>query len=144
MVDLPRNGFIQPVEVVGGGGGGVFVEITGILQVQNVETTTPLGAGATVNGASRDCEVYESFGISVYLDPAAGEALDASVVVENSIDGVTWREVDTVPISGAADATVQLNRVYSVTRQFYRVSVVNNDMSNAMDATEVVSMLKPV
>ena len=144
-MSLPRNGFIQPVEVIGGGGGGVDVRITGSLQVQNVETTAPLAGGATFNGAAHNCISYESFGISVFLDPAAGQAVDASVLVENSSDGgATWREVDTIPLAGDVNATVELNRVYSVCRQHYRVSVTNLDGAHAMDATEVISMQKPI
>lgn len=116
-----------------------------IQQVQHIETVTPIPAGGTFFGVGRDCEDYESFGISVFLDPDAGQALDCSIVVENSSDGgATWREVDTIPVAAAADASETINRVYSVCRQHYRVSVVNLDGSNALDATEVISMLKPI
>lgn len=134
----------NPLPVTGPGGAPLEAVITQVRQVQNEETVAPLGAGATFNGADRDCENYESFGISVFLDPDAGQALNCSVVVENSIDGVTWRTVDTISVAGAADASSTLNRVYSVTRKFYRVSVTNNDGGNPLDATEVISMMKPI
>lgn len=119
--------------------------ITGITQVQNIETVVPLAAGATFVGAARNCINFESFGISVFLDPAAGVAISATALVENSSDGgATFRQVDSTPLVGAVDATVQLNRVYSVTRQHYRVSITNNDGVNAMDATELISMQKPI
>lgn len=127
-----------------GGGGGSNVAITGVTQVQNIETVTPLGAGGTVSGASRDCLSYESFGVSVFLDPDAGQALNCTLLVENSSDGVTWRTVDSVTLAGAADATVVLNRVYSVCRRYYRASLTNNDALNALDATELNTMMKPI
>ncbi len=143
-VDLPRMGFVQPVEIVGGGGGGVDVIVNGLKQVQNVESVAALGAGATVNGASRDCINYESFGISVFLDPLAGQAINVTVLVENSRDGVTFRQVDSVTLVGATDANMYLNRVYSATRQYYRVSLINNDGAHALTGTELISMQKPV
>lgn len=144
-VELPRNGFVQPVEVVGGGGGGVDVVITGLTQIQNVENgLVPLGAGATLTGASRDCISYESFGVSVYLDPTAGQAVNVTVLVENSRDGSTWRQVDSVLLSGAVDANVPFNRVYSVTREYYRVSLINNDGAHGLTISELISMQKPV
>jgi hypothetical protein len=146
---LLRNGFVQPIEGVSGGvpvpvtvSGGAIV--TAVTQVQNTESVAPLGAGASVAGASRDCINYESFGISVFLTPQVAAALNATALVENSRDGVTWRTVDSVPMSGAAGVSVALNRVYSVTREFYRVSVTNNDGANALLATEVISMQKPI
>lgn len=115
-----------------------------LTQVQNVETSAPLGAGASAVGSSRDCINYESFGISAYVAPSAGQVLDVTVLVENSTDGVTFRTVDTINLSGAADAAAQLNRVYSVCREFYRVTVTNNDGAHALSATELISMLKPI
>jgi hypothetical protein len=129
--------------IVNVGGGGSGVVITGLTQVQTPETVTPLDPSETFNGADHDCENYESFGVSIYVKAGVG-SLNATVLVENSSDGVTWRTVDTVSLAGAVGAEAQLNRVYSVTRQFYRVSVTNNDNTNALDETEVVSMLKPV
>lgn len=143
-VDLPRNGFVQPVEIVGGGGGGVDVVINGVTQSQAEETVAALGAGATFTGTARDCLLYESFGISVFLDPLAGQSLNVTVLVENSTDGVTFRQVDSVTLSGSADVNQYLNRVYSVTRQYYRVSLTNNDGAHALTATEVISMRKPI
>jgi hypothetical protein len=143
-VDLPRNGFVQPVEIVGGGGGGIDVIVNGLKQVQNTESVAALGAGATVTGSSRDCINYESFGISVFLDPLAGQAINVTVLVENSRDGVTFRQVDSVTLVGATDANMYLNRVYSATRQYYRVSLINNDATHALTSTELISMQKPV
>lgn len=141
---LPRNGFVQPVEVVGGGGG-VTVTIQGVTQVPAVETTTPLGAAATFDGASHDCLNYESFGISIYLEPTGGETVDTTVTVENSDDGITWRPVDTFSLNGAAaDDPAFVNRVYSVTRQHYRVTITNDDASNPLTVTEVDTILKPI
>jgi hypothetical protein len=125
--------------------GNLIVVSSGATQIQNIETVVPLAAGATFVGAARDCINFESFGISVFVDPDAGVAIDATVLVENSSDGgVTFRTVDSIPLAGAVDATVTLNRVYSVTRQHYRVSITNNDGVDAMDASELISFLKPI
>jgi len=134
-----------PVSVGGGGGGNVNVVLTQVTQVQNIETTTPINHTDTFVGAARDCLQYESFGISVYLEPDAGQTVDATVLVENSSDGVTWRQVDSFSLNGAAaDAAAQVNRVYSVTRRYYRVSVTNDDVTNDLTVSEVNSMQKPV
>lgn len=140
---LPRNGWVQPVEIVGGGGGGIDVVINGVTQVQNIESVAPLGAGITFAGAARDCLLFESYGISVLLDPASGKAVACTVLVENSTNGITFREVDSFSVAGAVDATKTVNRVYSVCRQYYRVSVTNNG-ADTLTATEVISMQKPV
>lgn len=142
---VPQGTASNPLIVSGGAGPGVAAIITGLTQVQNVETVTPLGASATFNGAARDCINYESFGISVYVEADPAAPLDTDVVVENSSDGgATWRTVDTISLKNSVNGSNKtLNRVYSVTRQDYRVSVTNND-GTALVATEVVSMLKPV
>lgn len=147
---LPRAS--GPVVTSGpGGGGGASTTIVGITQVQNVETVDPLAASGSFVGAARNCLNYESFGISVYLaSDVAGVAIDATAFVENSADGVTWRIVDTILLTGPAPVApaladpITLNRVYSVCRQYYRVSIENNDGTNALSATEVISMQKPV
>lgn len=126
---------------------GDTVEISGYTQVQNIETVEPLVAGASFTGAARDMLKYESFGISAYVDAKPAAAPNVTVIVENSSDGgTTWREVDSVTLTGggAAGATDKLNRVYSVTRRHYRARLVNNDAVNALDVTELVTMQKPV
>lgn len=120
------------------------VTIAGVDQDQAIETTTPLAAGAAFAGASRDCDKFESFGISAFVTAGVG-ALDVTVLVENSSDGgVTYRFVDSVNLVGGVGASASLNRVYSVTRQHYRVSITNNDGVNALTVTELVSMRKPI
>ena len=122
-----------------------------IQQVQHIETVAPLTAGGSFTGADRDCEDYESFGISVYVaSDTPGVAINAIVTVENSVDGTTWRVVDEITLTGPTPTApdlatpIALNRVYSVCRQFYRVSIENNDGSNGLSVTEVISMLKPI
>lgn len=133
----------NPLPTTGGGGGGGGI-ITDVIQQQNIETIAPLAGGATFNGAPRNCLTFESFGISAYAEAAAG-SLDVTVLVENSSDGgVTFREVDTVKLVAGVGESRTLNRVYSVTRQHYRVSIINNDAVNALAATELISMLKPI
>lgn len=134
-----------PVSVGGGGGGNINVVILGLTQVPTVETTTPLNPDETFDGASHDCLNYESFGISVYLEPTAGQTVASTVTVENSDDGATWRPVDTFSLNGAAaDDPAFVNRVYSVTRRHYRVTVHNEDVTNPLTVTEIDTMLKPI
>ena len=154
---LGKEGAVKLGQIVDGDGnparvslvGGIYrlavdaAFAAGITQVQNTESTAALGAGATFVGSSRDCINYESFGISVYVKAGAG-SLSVTVLVENSTDGVTFRTVDSVTLSGGVGAAAQLNRVYSVCREFYRVSVTNGDGANALTNTEVISMLKPI
>jgi len=121
----------------------VSSSITGVVQTQTVETIAPLGAGASKVGVSHDCINFESYGISVFVIAGVG-ALNVTVLVENSVNGATWRPTDSVTLSGAAGATGVLNRVYSVTREFYRVTVTNNDGVNALATTEMISILKPI
>lgn len=128
-------------------GGPIIVgsaSINGVEQDQAIETVAPLGAGATFTGAARDCDDFESFGISVFVTAGVG-ALNATVTVENSSDGgVTFRSVESVNLVGAAGASETFNRVYSVTRTHYRVKITNNDGVNALTATELISMRKPI
>lgn len=132
------NGAANPVPVSG------TIVVSGQPQIQAVETTTPLAGGATFTGAAQDCINFESFGISVFISRLAADT-NIDVIVENSSDGgVTFRQVDIVnlPVT-PANPTRILNRVYSVTRQRYRVKLVNNT-ANALAATECISMRKPV
>ena len=131
------------VETVGGGGGGVTTSITENVQVQNSETTTPLGAGGSFTSTARDYTNFEAMGVSVFVEAGAG-ALDVDVIIQQSTDNVTFRDVETVPLSGGVGASASLNRVYSVTRIWNRVRVVNNDGANALTVTEVVTMQKPI
>jgi predicted TIM-barrel enzyme len=141
---IPQGTVANPL-VVTGPGGGALADIVGVQQVQNEETVTPLAASGTSPQNARDMQSYESFGVSVYVEADPAQGLDTTVFVENSADGVNWRPVDTVSLKNiVAGSNASLNRVYSVTRQFYRVYVVNNDNVNALAATEVYSMQKPI
>lgn len=120
------------------------ITIMGVDQDQVVETVVPLASGVTFTGGSRDCDKFESFGVSVFVTAGAG-ALNVTVAVENSSDGgVTWRPVDSVVLAGGVGASASFNRVYSVTRQHYRAKVTNNDGVNADAVTELVTMRKPI
>jgi len=118
--------------------------LDGSIQVQAVETVTPLAGSTTFTGAARDCITFESFGISVFITRGAVNT-NVDVIVENSSDGgVTFREVDRVnlPVTPSTLSRA-LNRVYSVTRQHYRAKLINNT-ANALSVTELVTMRKPV
>jgi hypothetical protein len=164
---LPTNGFRQPVVIcdeTGNSVGMIYdaasgvwrlavdcslavaanIAVDGNIQVQNDELV-PLAAvlaGATWNGAVRDCQNYAGFGISVYLARIAADT-NVDVVIETSRDnGATWRQMDrqTIALSAAAP-TANFNRVYSPTRRYMRVSLVNGAANvNA----EVVTLLKPI
>lgn len=122
----------------------VTATITGVTQSQNIETIVALAAATTFNGAARACATNESFGVSAFVQAGVG-ALDVTVLVENSSDGgVTWREVDTIKLVGGVGESRTLNRTYSTTRNHYRASITNNDAVNALAATELVTMQKPI
>lgn len=124
--------------------GAASVSITENVQIQNIETTAALGASATFTATTRDMINHESYSISVIITRSAVDT-DVDVIVENSSDGgAVFREVDTINLAvTAANPTETLNRVYSVTRQDYRVRLVNNT-ANALSVTELITMQKPV
>jgi len=106
--------------------------LSGMLNIQHIETTTPLGAGVTFTGATRDCIHHSDFAVSVYADVAG------TLYLENSMDGTTWRQYDEVSVL----AGVAVNRVYSVTRRYNRVVYKNG--ATAQTVFELVTMLKVI
>lgn len=130
--------------VVGPGGGGASsVEILRVVQVENVETTAALGSGGSFTSTGRDLINYQGFGVSVFVTAGAG-SLDVDVLVENSQDNITYREVETVNLTGGVGTSASFNRVYDTTRQFYRVTLTNNDGANALATTELMTLQKPI
>lgn len=118
------------------------VAIDGNIQVQNDERALAILNAGTWNGASRDCQNYADFAVSVFLSRNAANDTTVDVVVECSKDGATWRQVDRQVLTiNAANTTQNLNRNYTATRRYMRVSLVNN--TNPVDA-EVVTNLKPI
>lgn len=107
------------------------------LHNQIIATTAALGAGGSFTSPSQDFLNFEAMGVSVFVTAGAG-ALNVTVSIENSTDGVTFRNVDTINITGGVGASGTLNRVYAVTRRFMRCSVANADLANALAATELV------
>ena len=101
------------------------------------ETTAAIGPSASFTSAVFDCEGFESFAISIFLQRNVADT-DVDYFVENSLDGITFRQVDTknLPLS-TAEPTQIVNRVYSVTRSFMRVRLVNNTV-NGLLATELI------
>jgi hypothetical protein len=144
---LPVKGEVVPVTLIDPATGlpiTISVVSTPNPQVQGVDQVLPLAANTATPANSRDCILYESFGISCFVKAGAG-SLNVTVLVENSLDGATWDPVDTIQmVDPAIGAGQSLNRVYSVTRQFYRVSAKNNDAVNALAVTRLVDMRKPV
>jgi len=139
-VEVDVNGAI----VVSGGVVGVSTDLEKVVQVQNIEQTLPLAGGASSPGTTHDMLDYESFGVSAYVKAAAGDPLDTTVFVENSFDGVNWDPVDTVNLKNLAlGSDASLNRVYSVTRQFYRATLTNNG-ANPLETSRFGTMQKPV
>jgi len=118
------------------------VALDGNIQVQNIERALATLAPGTFNGASRDCINYADFAVSVYAARGiADTTLD--VVIEVSATGTgDWREVDRQVLTlDATHLTVNLNRNYTCTRRYMRISIVNN--TDAADV-EVVSNMKPI
>ena len=128
--------------IIAAGVVGVSTIITANTQIQHIETTAALGAGASFTSPSRDYINFESMSISVFLT-AGGVGTNVDIIVENSNDGVTFRQSDLINVVLAAAQSQSVNRVYSVSREFNRVSLVNNT-ANAMAATELTIMRKPI
>jgi hypothetical protein len=111
-------------------------------QQQMVETTTLLGGSATFTSTGRDCITFRKFGVSVFLQRGAANT-NVDIIVEDSLDDVTYRTVESVNALLTPVATiVNFNRIYDSTRRFIRTRLVNNT-ANALAATEVVSTRKP-
>jgi len=141
---LPRSGWVQPVDIVSGGGGGGGT-ITAVTQVPVSVKTTPLAAGGSSVSASQDMTNFESFGVSTHVKSIAGQPLTTHVLVENSLDGATWDTVESVTLNNSdLNSVYNFNRVYSVTRKFYRATLVNDDGGNALSETRFALMLKPI
>lgn len=111
--------------------------------IQNVESKAPLAGGATFNGATRDCEDYSGFGVSVHLVGGV-VATNVDVVISYSDDnGVTWREAYRQNLIVGIGVTVPFNQVYCPTRRYARASLVNQT-ANALAATELITMQRPI
>lgn len=169
MPNLGRDGHVKLVQLVGADASGndqyplIIVDGSGVPriavdaavtvagidmhleennQVQNDERALAVLAAGTWNGASRDCLNYADFAVSVFLQRNGVNDTTVDVVIECSKDGATWREVDRQVLTIDASTTVaNLNRNYSVTRRYMRVSLVNN---TAPVNAEVVTMQKPI
>lgn len=126
--------------------GGEIVTIGGNQQVQTIETTAALAAGATFNGAEHDCLNFESFGISVYAERGAADTALTITVQQRAAQagaGSTWRPLDTITLNliGVGD-TDRADRVYSVTRRFVRLVLTNG--AGAITTIEAISLRKPI
>jgi hypothetical protein len=103
---------------------------------QFVESTTPVAASATVNGATRDTRqdgrILSRFLASVFANQAG------NVFVDISMDGTTWRQ--------RANAAVSTNTLASldvvVPTRFVRVRFVNSTTANTV--FELYSSLRAV
>lgn len=106
-----------------------------------VDTTAPLGGNATFTSSTKDSEGWPYFSISVYVERNVADT-NVDATVENSNDGVTWRVQDRTNLQLTASQPVQiLNRVYSITRRYIRVRLVNNT-ANALAGTELTTIQK--
>jgi len=107
------------------------------------DTTTALAAGASFTTGSKDMKNHADLGVNVFVTAGAG-SLNVTVELQESFDGATFRVFDTVTLTGAAGASASLARLYSATRRYMRVRVVNNDAGNALAVTEVGTVRKPL
>jgi len=133
-----------PTTVSGGGGGGSVVSVGGNQQVQHIETETALIGSGSFTSTARDYLNYESMGVSVFIERDTADT-NVDVTIEHSKDGTTnWRTVEVVncPVTAAAP-TYKLDRVYAVTRRYYRVKL-ENKTANALKTTDLVVMQKPI
>lgn len=109
---------------------------------QVVETVTPLGVSGTFTGAAKDCSRVGRFGVSVYVERDTVDT-NVDVFIENSDDGVTFRQVeDPTNLVVAAGNPDELNKTFVPTRRFMRFRLVNNT-ANALAATEGISTIGP-
>jgi hypothetical protein len=141
-VDATVAGGVFPLPVTLSAPLPVPVAIGNNAQVQNIERALAVLAPGTFAGVNRNCLNYADFAVSVYLLRNVANDTTVDVVVECSVDGIVWREVDRQVLTiSAANPSQNLNRNYTATRQYMRVSLVNNTAN--VDA-EVVTNLKPI
>lgn len=119
----------------------IDTEIKYNKQIQSIDQALgnlPIG---TTNLGSHDSLNYADFAVSVYLARIAADTT-VDVVIQCSADNVNWREVDRQTLTlNATTTSANLNRNYSVTRQYMRVVLVNN---TAACNAEVVTIQKPI
>lgn len=116
------------------------VGIDANIQVPTVDRALAALAPGTVSLAAHDCLNYGAIGISVHVERDVADA-SVDIVLEESVDNVTWREVDRQSMSvAAASPAAELARVYSLVRRYARVTLVNT----VSIKVEVAVLLKPV
>ncbi len=129
----------------------VPVEITASLpltvgmnaQLFTAQTTTPLGPSGTFGGTAVDLQYYAGYGISVFITRDTVDT-NVDVIVEESADNLTWREVETINLAVTAAAPSNgLQRVYSPIRRYMRTRLVNKT-ANALSVTELYCAVKPI
>lgn len=130
------------INVVGGGGGGGG-PITANTQVQTIETVAALGASATFTGTEHNNINYEAMGASVYLMGGASPTTVTIIFQQSQAAAGTKRPADQITIAVAAGADVYFDRIWHVTRQYGQMELVNNT-ANALAATELIVMRKPI
>jgi hypothetical protein len=96
------------------------------------ESTTPLLAGASFTGATRDAQYYTQFRAKAYADQ------DGTLYIQQSRDGTTWRTTHSQAL--AAGETQQI--VAELVDRYCRVYFENPGL-NDQTAFELTSSLNP-
>ncbi|MCA6305666.1 MAG: hypothetical protein IM628_12745 [Phenylobacterium sp.] len=106
--------------------GQIGARIDSVSPTINTDSTTALGAGATLTGASRDAgatATFSYFAANVTADQAG------TVRVEKSTDATTWRRA-TADLALAANGVVDVR--IPVTVRYHRVIVVNGGVAQTL------------
>jgi len=97
------------------------------VHANNASFTDGLTVG---NPSGDDCEHYRFWGFSAFTDQPG------TITVEYSIDGTTWRTLETISII----ANTHVNKMYQVTRRYYRVFLTDRADGNAPTSVDLVSV----
>jgi len=88
-------------------------------EFQIVKNNETIAAGASCTSNPDDCSAYPYWGFSLYTEGTG------DITVEYSIDGSLWRTLETI-----SNVSGNENRIYRVTRRYYRVTYTNTSGSD--------------
>ena len=88
------------------------------------------GGSTGILAVGDDCEHYRFWRFSAFTDQPG------TITVQYSIDGITWRTLETISIA----ANTHVNKMYQVTRRYYRVYLTDKVDGNAPTSVDLVSV----